>query len=122
MRKVLLLVSLGCLLICLSSLSLQAQQRDNTYWAGGYEFAFLMHYENEHCDFYCFFTYGQRLTVTKAGEIITDTSIYLDDSIRLAGTHLDYAPVEDDRGFVVLCIAVWKTDSGFNVGIDRGKE
>jgi len=119
MKKVLFLVFLVYLFICLSSLSLQAQQSSNTYWAGGYEFTFLTHYENEHCDFYCFFTYGQRLTVTKAGEVITDISTYLSDDTRLAGTHLDYAPVEDNKGFVVLCIAIWKTDGGFNVKTDR---
>jgi len=122
MRKALLLVSLACLFICLSSLPLQAQQDNNVYWVGGYEFTFLTHYENKHCDFYCFFTYGQRLTVTKAGEVITDISTYLDNSIRLAGIHLDYVPVENDRGFVVLCVSIWKRDGGFNIRVDRGKK
>ena len=122
MRKALLLVSLACLFIYLSSLPLQAQQDNNVYWAGGYEFTFLTHYENKHCDFYCFSAYGKRLTVTKAGEVITDISTYLDNGIRLAGFRLDYVPVEDSRGFVVLCISIWKTDSGFNIRVGREEE
>ncbi len=118
MKRVLLLGFLVCLLICLSSLSLQAQQynNDETYWVGGYEFTFLTHYENKHCAFYCFFAHGEELTATKAGEVITDISAYLGDDIPLAGMRLDYVPAGDGKGFVVLCISIWKTDGGFNVG------
>jgi len=117
MKRVLLSGFLVCLLICLSPLSLQAQQynNDETYWAGGYEFTFLTYYENKHCAFYCFFAHGERLTVTKAGEVITDISAYLGDDIPLAGIRLDYVPAGDERGFVVLCISIWKTDGDFNV-------